>query len=144
MLFTKATKQAAIRMVEGEQQHPSPLPDATRKRILNSTIKFYGNTKNKQKDKKGNEAYEVFKGSGVIYMLDANRVYILTAAHNVQLWAIPEDPATNWNNFASLFAKAVTIGYGNRDMSFNSPPTGNADKGKSNAAAPPVLDGCKK
>jgi hypothetical protein len=130
MLLTKANKEAAISMVEGDK---SSFPESTKKRLLNSAVKLYGSGKN------GGG----FSGSGVIFNLDQNKVTILTAAHNVQIWATPDDPADDWDTYASGFAEAMTIGYGkDKDMTFNAAPTGNAPKNKNSASAPPTQEDC--
>jgi hypothetical protein len=134
MLLTVATKNDATTLVEGiPNPTQSTFPLATRKRVLNSAVKLFGSNQAKTQS---------FTGSGVIFNVDAGAAYILTAAHNLLIWAALPGPPNNWNNYLSAFAKAIKIGYGNADMTFNKAPTGTSDPSTNSIAAPPLPGPC--
>lgn len=135
MLLTIANKDAAIAQVEGPQAGDvTPFPDAIRKRVLNSTVRLSGT---------GKDGVSGFDGSGVIFDVDSSFAYVLTAAHNVSVWATPEDPATDWDTFATAFGAAIKIGYGgNADMKFNKGPAVYSNKAKNTVGPPPLQTEC--
>ncbi len=128
MLLTVDNKNAATSLVENDPNHTNPFPDAIRKRILNSTVRIYGTAK-------GGGA--TFSGSGVIFLVDSTTAYILTAAHNLLVWAGLTDPPDKWSDYTSSFARAMTIAYGNQDMTFDKAPTGSAAGNKNSVDSPP-------
>jgi hypothetical protein len=135
MLLTKANMNGAIALVEGPSVNNSPVfPDAIRKRVLNSTVKLNATGKDKVSN---------FIGSGVIFDLDSTYVWVLTAAHNVGVWAKPEDPTTNWPQYASQFGAAIKIGYGGSvDMKFNLGVPIYSAKEKNTVDEPPLQNLC--
>ncbi|MEO8433928.1 MAG: hypothetical protein ABI596_03470 [Pyrinomonadaceae bacterium] len=123
MLLTVANKALATTRVESLPQKPAkgaPFPEAIRKRILNSTVMLKGS---------GRQARQgLFTGSGVIFKVDVTTVYLVTAAHNAQLWS--GTPPGDWKNYLSggqnTFARKVSIYYGNGDLSWESEATKSA------------------
>ncbi len=138
MLLTVDNKKAATRLVENVENNPNaggyvtPFPDAIRKRILNSTVRIYGTSK---------AGKSLFSGSGVIFLVDSKTTYILTAAHNIMMWAGLTDPPTNWSGYTSSFAQAMSIAYGKQDMTFDKTPTGKSASNKNSVDAPPDQTG---
>lgn len=130
MLLTKENKDAATSLVENSPVNPKPFPQLTKKRILNSTVKLFGSNKAKN---------SVFTGSGVIVDVSNSAVTILTALHNLQIWAALTTPPANWGTYPSDFAAAMSIGYGSGDLTFNAAPTGIA---KLKSATVPALTTC--
>ena len=130
MLLSKANKEAATSLAENSPVNTNPFPLATKKRILNSAVKLYGSNKAKN---------SAFNGSGVIVNVDNASVTILTALHNLEMWAGLSAPPTNWGTYPNDFAGAMKIGYGNADLTFNAAPTGMA---KVSAATIPALNVC--
>ena len=130
MLLTKANKDAATSLVENSPVNTKPFPLTTKKRILNSAVKLYGSNKAKN---------NVFTGSGVIVNVDNASVTILTALHNLEIWAGLSGPLTNWGTYPDDFAAVMKIGYGKADLTFNAAPTGMA---KPSGASVPALNVC--
>ena len=124
MLLTVANKNAATSLVENNPEAEDHLPDAARRRILNSTVKLVG---------KGAGKGSTFTGSGVIFYIDADKgVYILTAAHNVLVQAkAPMKRVSNMEALLTQFTSKVQISYGGTqsggDMSFNTDAYARAD-----------------
>ncbi len=148
MLLTVQSKNAATALVEGVEERQrgrdwvwepvaanvTRFPDATRRRVLNSAIRIYGSDRARR---------GTFTGSGVIFHVDQGKTYILTAAHNLTMWAEIQGLPANWNDYVGDFGRAMTIAYGSdRDMRFNLAPLGNSDKTRNVAQAPPLQTEC--
>lgn len=104
MILSQAAYDAAVALVEGED----PLPELTRKRILNSSVELMGTGLNG----------DLFYGSGVIVNANPTRVTVLTALHNVAKWA---KDAEGWTDMLDEFAASIYINFApdKKDMTFN-------------------------
>lgn len=127
MIMTNERKTASTNFVENQQAQPH-LPDATRKRILNSTVKLYVDAFDKN--------HGFLHASGVIFNVQGNYVQILTAAHNLLVWRGLTQPPEDWAELAKSFQEKLTVNYGPNDMTFNSQPTGKCKADK--VEIPPV------
>jgi len=105
--------------VEGIPGNPTsgnPFGADVQKRILNSTVKISGT---------GWDTSSSFSGSAVIYKVDATYAYVLSAAHNIMVWANIEQKPDDWkkyidgDNSHNGFVKNVKISYGKGNMTFN-------------------------
>src|SRR2546426_11356667 len=132
MMLTETNKDTETRVVENDPEIKSPLPVSTRRRLLNPTVRFFG--PNQAKVKKASQGGGEFSASGVIFNVSnkpANdSVTILTAVHNLLLWAGLDYPPNDWADVVKGFASAMTLYYGNKvegkfvDSRFNKSLTG--------------------
>jgi hypothetical protein len=115
MILTADRKTKSTGFVENSPASAKHLPDATRKRILNSTVKLFASAA----DPKDKDSPNV-NASGVIFSVEGNNVKILTAAHNILMWKKLSVPPKDWSDVLTDFAAKLTVYYGNGDLTFNS------------------------
>lgn len=108
MIMSKAVYDSAVGFVENENPPDGVfLPELTRKRILNSTIQLNGT----------NRAGDgTFYGSGAIVNVNSSGVTILSALHNVGVWAEHVD---GWQSMLDKFTDKVKIFFTDKDLTIN-------------------------
>ena len=119
MILTAERKIKSVGFVENSPANTDAskvhLPDATRKRILNSAVKLFA-TADDPKDKDSPNV----NASGVIFSVEGNNVKILTALHNILMWKKLSAPPQDWSTVLTDFGAKMTVYYGNGDLTFNS------------------------
>lgn len=133
IFFDDKRKDVSTGFVENNPETAVHLPEATRRKILNSTVRLFAATY----DPKNDEYPDVY-ATGVIFNVQGNTVQVLTALHNILVWkrltVPPDDPA----ELLSDFAAKLTVYYGDGDMTFNAQAA--AKKCQNNAVTIPALE----
>jgi hypothetical protein len=127
----------ATRRVEGKPGVPAAGPkfsDNIRNRLIHSAVKLGGT---------GWDGQSSVNCSGVIYKVDKDYVYIVSAAHNIMVWAGLKKPPENWTGYIDGdqqhpgFKTRITISYGT-NLTFNVAPSGQQPANIFSVKAPEV------
>src|SRR5688500_20243952 len=110
MILTANRKTKSTGFVENSPQSPVHLPDATRKRILNSAVKLFASGYDPQ-DKNSPDV----NASGVIFNVEGINVRILTAADNSLICRGLKAPPQDWSPVLTDGAATLTLYYRNGD-----------------------------
>jgi hypothetical protein len=128
-------KDLSTGFVENNPATEPHLPDATRNKILNSTVRLFAPSYDSS-----NQNYPDMYGSGVIFNVQGNAVQVLTALHNVLVWKNLKTPPDDPSKLLSDFGEKLKVFYGNGNMSFNAQAAGN--KCEKNTVTIPDVEVC--